>query len=200
MVPSIARDAGDATPENAPQKALLRRSLLATRQAVDAVTRHRWDAELCQRVIAWATLWGDANPGCSLGVYWPMREEPDLRPAYAALAAHGMQLALPVVSDKESPLQFVVWTPDDAMVKDICGVPIPASAVATAPLALLVPCVGFNRQRTRLGYGGGFYDRTLALHPRPTTVGIAYSCGLAEFDAAPHDIPLDAIITETISF
>jgi 5,10-methenyltetrahydrofolate synthetase len=65
------------------------------------------------------------------------------------------------------------------------------------PQALLIPCVGFNRNKIRLGYGGGFYDRTLAPLSRPRTVGIAYSCGLAEFDGAAHDIALDAVITET---
>jgi 5,10-methenyltetrahydrofolate synthetase len=108
-----------------------------------------------------------------------------------------VRLALPVVVDKDAPLRFVNWTPGDAMLKDGFGVAIPASGEVVSPQALLIPCVGFNRQRLRLGYGGGFYDRTLAVDPRPTTVGIGYACGLVDFDGAAHDIALDMIFTET---
>ena len=195
MTPSIACDASDATP--GPDKAQLRRTLLATRQAIDPAHRRDWDAELGKRVIAWATGWSQAHPDGTLGVYWPIRGEPDLRPAYDELAARGMRLALPVVTGVDSPLRFVSWTPGEAMVKDGFGVAIPASYVTVMPQALLIPCVGFNRNKIRLGYGGGFYDRTLAPLSRPQTVGIAYSCGLAEFDGAAHDIALDAVITET---
>nr|WP_246541767.1 5-formyltetrahydrofolate cyclo-ligase [Collimonas antrihumi] len=198
MMSSIACDASDATP--GADKTLLRRSLLATRKSISPACRQDWDAELGRRVIAWATLWTDTHPGGTLGVYWPIRGEPDLRPAYTELAACGMRLALPVVVGSDSPLRFVSWTPGEAMAKDGFGVAIPASDVTVAPQALLIPCVGFNRHKIRLGYGGGFYDRTLAPSslPRPQAIGIAYACGLAEFDGAAHDVALDAIITETI--
>ncbi|SFA87324.1 5,10-methenyltetrahydrofolate synthetase [Collimonas sp. OK607] len=196
---SIACDASDATP--GADKTLLRRTLLATRKSISAACRQDWDAELGRRVIAWATLWGAAHPDSTLGVYWPIRGESDLRTAYAELAARGMRLALPVVVDNDSPLRFVSWNPGEAMVKDGFGVAIPASDVAATPQALLIPCVGFNQHRIRLGYGGGFYDRTLAPSAllRPQTIGIAYACGLAEFDGAAHDVALDAIITETVT-
>lgn len=194
MTSSIACDARDATP--GPDKAQLRRALLATRQAIDPAHRRNWDAELGKRVIAWASGWGLAYPDGTLGVYWPIRGEPDLQPAYAELTARGMRLALPVVIDVDSPLRFVGWSPGEAMVKDGFGVAIPASYVTVIPQALLIPCVGFNRNKIRLGYGGGFYDRTLAPLARPQTVGIAYSCALAEFDGAAHDIALDTVITE----
>ncbi|WP_442783658.1 5-formyltetrahydrofolate cyclo-ligase [Collimonas fungivorans] len=194
MTSSIACDARDATP--GPDKAQLRRALLATRQAIDPAHRRDWDAELGKRVIAWASGWGLAYPDGTLGVYWPIRGEPDLQPAYAELTARGMRLALPVVIDVDSPLRFVGWSPGEAMVKDGFGVAIPASYVTVIPQALLIPCVGFNRNKIRLGYGGGFYDRTLAPLARPQTVGIAYSCALAEFDGAAHDIALDTVITE----
>ena len=194
MTSSIACDARDATP--GPDKAQLRRALLATRQAIDPAHRRDWDAELGKRVIAWASGWGLAYPDGTLGVYWPIRGEPDLQPAYAELTARGMRLALPVVIDVDSPLRFVGWSPGEAMVKDGFGVAIPASYVTVIPQALLIPCVGFNRNKIRLGYGSGFYDRTLAPLARPQTVGIAYSCALAEFDGAAHDIALDTVITE----
>lgn len=82
------------------------------------------------------------------------------------------------------------------MVKDSVGVAIPASGEEVQPDALLIPCVGFNEQRYRLGYGGGFYDRTLAQAGRPVTVGIAYESARTRFDADAHDVPLDYLITE----
>jgi 5,10-methenyltetrahydrofolate synthetase len=176
-----------------PEKTVLRRTLLANRQAIAAEVRNQWDAAIGERVIDWCTR----HQQRALGVYWPVRGEPDLRPAYAELAARGVQLALPVVVDKDAPLRFAVWTPGDALTKDAFGVSTPAQASATIqPDALLIPCVGFNARNYRLGYGGGFYDRTLALEPRPLAVGIAYECSLAEFDEASHDIALDCIITE----
>lgn len=174
----------------------LRRSLLAARRAIPDDQRARWNAAITTQILDW---WA-ANQVRTLGVYWPIRGEPDLRPAYADLAARGVRLTLPVVVDQNAPLRFAEWSPGDPLVKDAMGVSIPASlSDQLQPEALLVPCVGFNAERIRLGYGGGFYDRTLAASPRPNTIGIAYACGAAVFDAAPHDIELDVIITEQTS-
>ena len=80
------------------------------------------------------------------------------------------------------------------------GIAVPAPPrTVVQPQALLVPCVGFNADRIRLGYGGGFYDRTLENMPRPLTIGIGYACAQADFDAAPHDVALDMIVTEGTS-
>ncbi len=77
------------------------------------------------------------------------------------------------------------------------GVQVPAASSAeVAPELLLIPCVGFNQERFRLGYGGGFYDRTLAARPRPRAIGVAYECSRAEFSVEAHDIALDAVVTE----
>ena len=177
----------------ATEKAALRRSLLAARRAIDPAARAAWDAAIGARVLAW---WETARPAM-LGVYWPLRGEPDLGPAYAALAAAGAQLALPVVLQADAPLAFAAWTPGEAMVRDSMGVAVPAALRLVArPPALLVPCLGFNAQRFRLGYGGGYYDRTLAPAPPPATVGIAYACLAAAFADAPHDVALDLVITE----
>jgi 5-formyltetrahydrofolate cyclo-ligase len=180
--------------ETMSDKTMLRESLLAARNAIADEIRSRWDAAIGAQVLAW---W-QTDPVPSLGVYWPIRGEPDLRAAYADLASCGVQLALPVVVGNDAPLQFAAWTPGDLLVKDALGVPIPATAImVTQPQALLIPCVGFNAQRIRLGYGGGFYDRTLAVPPRPLAIGIGYGCALAAFDGAAHDVALDMIITET---
>ena len=181
-----------AAPATAP-KADLRRALLGLRAALDSDTRRRWDSAICAAVLAW---W-NANRTPALGVYWPLRSEPDLQSAYAALAAQGVQLSLPMVREKDAPLAFVHWQPGEAMARDSMGVPVPAHMrLATCPPALLVPCLGYNLERLRLGYGGGFYDRTLACAPRPATLGIAYACMAVQFAGDSHDIALDGIVTE----
>jgi len=179
-----------ALPENGTRDAL-RRQLLARRAGLDPAQKTAWDAALCRYVQEWPA----AAPDAPLGVYWPVRGEADLRPAYAVLAARGVPLALPVVIDRAAPLKFARWAPDMPLVAGAFGVPVPAQCDWVEPQALLVPCLGFNRQRLRLGYGGGFYDRTLAA-ARYATAGIAYACLRADFDGATHDIALDRIVTE----
>jgi 5,10-methenyltetrahydrofolate synthetase len=133
----------------------------------------------------------------ALGVYWPLRGEPDLAAAYAALAVAGVALVLPVVLARDAPLGFAAWTPGEPMTVDTMGVAVPAALrMVAAPPLLLVPCLGFNAQGYRLGYGGGYYDRTLATLPRPRTAGVVYACMRAGFGAAAHDIALDAVLTE----
>lgn len=190
--PRIPREPG-APPVPPTAKAALRPALLALRRALDADLIARWDAAIGARILDWCR----AGAIGELGVYWPLAGEPDLRSAYAELAARGVRLALPVVLEKAAPLAFSAWTPGEPMVKDGMGVAVPAQLrLGARPAALLVPCLGFNAARLRLGYGGGFYDRTLEATPRPATLGVAYSCLAARFDGDAHDIALDAIVTE----
>ena len=182
-----------AAPDPASDKAALRRQLLALRRRLDASQKAEWDGRIGEHVLAW---W-KASPVASLGVYWPLRGEPDLGAAYAQLAALGVQLALPVVLKRDAALGFAQWCPGEDMVQDAMGVAIPARLrLQACPAALVIPCLGFNQQRFRLGYGAGYYDRTLAQAPRPFTLGVAYSCLEARFDSAAHDIALELIITE----
>jgi 5,10-methenyltetrahydrofolate synthetase len=190
-IPRIPRS--DA--ESPVQKADLRKQLLAARRTIDSATRAEWDRAIGQQVIAW---WQAAQPA-ALGVYWPLRGEPDLHAAYAELERLGARLLLPVVVQKDAALEFADWRIGEEMVKDKMGVAVPADCrlQAAYPPALLVPCLGFNPQGYRLGYGGGFYDRTLARYePRPQTLGIAYQCLQVPFDSDDHDVALDRIITE----
>lgn len=174
-------------------KAQLRAALKALRRAIDPATRHAWDDRIGARVLAW---W-QANPHAALGVYWPLAGEPDLRPAYAQLAQAGVRLALPVVIERDAPLGFAEWIPGEPTESDRLGVAVPSDLrMIERPPALLVPCLGFNAQGYRVGYGGGFYDRTLAPEPRPATVGIAYACQLVAFEGDVHDVPLDGVITQ----
>lgn len=171
----------------------LRKVLLGARRRLDGDQRARWDDAIGAAVLAWCA----AGRPAALGVYWPLAGEPDLRAAYAALAARGVPLALPVVLEKNAPLAFADWRPGEAMVEDAMGVAVPAQLRPRArPPALLVPCLGFNGARFRLGYGGGYYDRTLAAAPRPATLGVAYACLAADFASDAHDIALDQIVTE----
>jgi 5,10-methenyltetrahydrofolate synthetase len=193
--PRIPRSATEP-PAPAPiAKADLRKRLLGARRALDPATRAAWDRAIGERVVAW---WKDAQPA-ALGVYWPLRDEPDLQPAYAELARLGARLLLPVVVERHQALEFAEWDIGEAMVKDAMGVAVPADLRLRAayPPALLVPCLGFNPQGYRLGYGGGFYDRTLAREPRPQTLGIAYSCLGVQFPGDAHDVALDRIVTES---
>ncbi len=174
-------------------KIQLRKTLLARRRALAPDDKAALDARIGQHILAWA-----ADAGITqLGVYWPLAGEPDLRGAYAELATRGVRLALPVVLARDAALAFSHWLPGEALVKDAMGVAVPAQLrLCSTPSALLIPCLGFNGAQFRLGYGGGYYDRTLAAIPRPYTVGVAYADLAAQFASAAHDIALDRIVTE----
>jgi 5-formyltetrahydrofolate cyclo-ligase len=133
-----------------------------------------------------------------IGFYWPFKGEFDPRPLVHDLHAAGRRLALPVVVDNAAPLIFRPWHPDAPMTEGVWNIPIPANGEPVQPDLLLVPMVGFDRQRYRLGYGGGFYDRTLAAMPkRPMTIGIGHAaCALETLYPQPHDIPMDHVVTE----
>jgi 5,10-methenyltetrahydrofolate synthetase len=178
-------------------KPALRSSLMAARTAIVNDQRRRLDNNIAAKILAW---WETHRFG-SLGVYWPMRGEPDLHALYTRLHAQGAQLALPVVIAPQQPLQFVAWTPGEAVQQDRFGACIPsAQNERIQPEALLIPCLGFTRSGYRLGYGGGFYDRTLAVKPRPYSLGIGYTNGETEFAPDTYDIVLDRIITDTLDF
>jgi 5-formyltetrahydrofolate cyclo-ligase len=130
--------------------------------------------------------------------YWPLRGEYDPLGYLRQSIDAGAVAALPVVAAPAAPLQFRPWTPQARMEPGRWITFHPADGPAVIPTALLVPLVGFDAAGHRLGYGGGFYDRTLAaLEPRPLTIGIGFEIArLASIDPGPHDAPMDVIITE----
>jgi 5-formyltetrahydrofolate cyclo-ligase len=134
--------------------------------------------------------------------YWPIQGEFDSRPYLRRTLDAGGAVALPVVVAKATPLDFRDWTPGAPMAPGVWGAEHPAEGPAVTPHALLIPLVGFDAAGHRLGYGGGFYDRTLAaLSPRPLAIGLGFEIGrLAGFAAAPHDQPMNAIVTEAGAF
>lgn len=137
--------------------------------------------------------------GCALSGYWPIKGEPDLRPVLADLHRAGVTIALPVVETRSAPLIFRRWTPETKLVRGDWNIPIPPpEADVLQPDIALAPCLGWTDDCYRLGWGGGYFDRTLAvLTPCPLTIGIALSAArLPTIYPQPHDIPLDLILTE----
>jgi 5,10-methenyltetrahydrofolate synthetase len=168
-------------------------ALKQARSAIDPATRVQWDAAIGAQLLAWWRL----RQFPAAGVYWPLAGEPDLRAAYAELADAGVRLALPVVLARDQALAFADWTPGEAMARDMLGMTVPARLrMVERPPALVIPCLGFSDEGYRVGYGGGYYDRTLAGLPHPATVGVAYSGQRAVFSPAPFDVALDVILTE----
>ena len=182
-------------------------------------------ADLLQRVMR---IWLVGRSDEVIGAYWPIKGEFDPLPAlyrwqedailsqesassqapgqegWAQLATQSManrsprRIGLPVVDKLRKTLTFHAWYPGCPMEEDAYGIPKPKDTEEIMPTLLFVPCVGYGPSGYRLGYGGGFYDRTLAsVQPRPFTVGLGYSQGwLPDLAPEPHDIALDALLNE----
>jgi 5-formyltetrahydrofolate cyclo-ligase len=139
--------------------------------------------------------------GATVGGYWPIRDEADPRPLMDALAARGHALALGCVEEPDAPLVFRAWREDDPMRPNAFGAlePLP-DAELRRPDAILVPLLAFDAQGHRLGYGGGYYDRTLAALRETGSllaIGIAYAGQeIGAFPRQPHDQRLDMVVTE----
>jgi 5-formyltetrahydrofolate cyclo-ligase len=133
-----------------------------------------------------------------VGFYWPFRGEIGAHALIRRLAERGVRAALPVVVEKGQPLEFWAWRPGTLLRRGVWDIPVPAAREVVQPTALLVPLVGFDSGGYRLGYGGGYYDRTLAaMDPKPLTIGVGYELGrLSTIYPQPHDIPMDATVTE----
>jgi 5-formyltetrahydrofolate cyclo-ligase len=170
-----------------------RKQLLAQREACDANTRTAWGRSISRSILSLPLL-----AGASLGIYWPIRSEYDPRFVAHELRQRGGVIGLPVVVGKGRPLIFREWHPGVAMLKGGLDIPYPAATSELVPDACLIPPVGFDTLGYRLGYGAGFFDRTLAaLSPRPLAIGVAFECArMATIYPQPYDIALDFIVTE----
>ena len=175
-------------------KKLLRKQLQAERMAM--ADRHQRSVMLQQVLRVWLV----GRKESAIGAYWPIKGEFDALPALYrwSEAEAGRRIGLPVIDRETRQLRFHVWYPGCPMEDDAYGIPKPKDTERFEPQLLLVPCVGFGPGGVRLGYGGGFYDRTLAaLHPQPVTIGVGYQHGFVPWlKAEAHDVPLDAILTE----
>jgi 5-formyltetrahydrofolate cyclo-ligase len=182
------------------QKIALRQNLLAKRQQMpDRELR----SEYLQSVMR---IWLLGRSDTVIGAYWPIKGEFDPLPALHRWKEDGelqgrsepRRIGLPVVNKLHKTLTFHVWYPGCPMEEDAYGIPKPKDTELIVPTLLFVPCLGYSAGGYRLGYGGGFYDRTLAsLQPKPYTVGLGYTCGYVDdFEPEPHDVPLDAILND----
>ncbi len=173
-------------------KTVQRGELLAARRAITQKQRQEWDQQIAGQVLVWCRT----HPVKCIGIYSPIQSEPDLRAIFPEIATLGIQLALPTAPIRNQSLVFLAWEPGQALMKDRYGVLIPTeTATVVQPDVLFIPCVGYNLRGFRLGYGGGFYDRTLATIPRPQAIGIAYRIGLCDLQEFDYDIPMNSIIT-----
>jgi len=140
----------------------------------------------------------DRMSGRIVSVYWPFRGEPDLRNWMTRVIDRGGRIALPVVIKKGWPLEFRIWEPGDPLERGVWNILVPSRGPSVQPHVVIAPVVGFDEAKYRLGYGGGFFDRTLAAMPRrPFVVGVGYARSrISTIHPQPHDIPMDVIVTD----
>ncbi|MDR2128574.1 MAG: 5-formyltetrahydrofolate cyclo-ligase, partial [Burkholderiaceae bacterium] len=165
------------------KKKALREQLIHARQHMgERMARHAALREVMR-------IWLLGRPETVIGAYWPIKGEFDPLPALHRWKEDGelmeepqrRRIGLPVVDRVHKTLSFHLWYPGCPMEKDAYGIPKPKDTERIAPRLLFVPCVGYGPGGYRLGYGGGFYDRTLgALQPRPYTAGLGFTIGFVE--------------------
>ncbi|VDC30003.1 5-formyltetrahydrofolate cyclo-ligase [Pseudogemmobacter humi] len=186
------------TPDQVPAwRKAERERLLAERAARPLAARQDEAAALARHLDALLAARFSGPAGLVVSGYWPIKSEPDLRPWLTALHQQGARTALPVVETRAAPLVFRPWAPGAAMERGHWNILVPADPAHIIPQVTLAPLVGWDRQGYRLGYGGGYFDRTLAaLAPRPLVIGVGSQAAEIEtIHPQPHDIPLDAIVT-----
>lgn len=182
------------SPELTQWRKTQRSHLLALRCAASATDHAQWSAAIeahLRHAFALSAPW-------VVGFCWPYQAEFDARPFAAWLHARGVQTALPVVVAKGQPLEFRAWWPGVAMAPGMYDIPVPLGTEVLVPDVLLVPPVGIGAAGDRLGYGGGFFDRTLAaIAPPPITIATAFELArLPTTRPQAHDVLMDLVLTE----
>jgi 5-formyltetrahydrofolate cyclo-ligase len=155
--------------------------------------RAAWTADLAAHLRQ-----GLAGAPPPVSFYWPFKGEPDLRPLMRELAAAGVAVALPVALRLGEPMTFRPWQRGAPMERGLWDIPIPATTTEVVPRTLIAPIVGFDAAHYRLGYGGGFFDRTLAqLGTAASAIGVGFSLfALPTIHPQPHDVAMARIVTE----
>jgi 5-formyltetrahydrofolate cyclo-ligase len=171
-----------------------RARLIGMRLAIGAELRRRSDTGIERNLRSLL----DISATGVVGLYWPVKGEFDPRPLADHLLRNGRSVALPVIIARGGLLEYRLWQPGMEMEDGLYDIPAPKSSCILHPDIVLVPLVGFDAMNYRLGYGGGYFDRTLAaFSPRPKAIGVGYEVlGLPTTFPQAHDIPMDAIVTE----
>jgi 5-formyltetrahydrofolate cyclo-ligase len=176
-------------------RATLRREKIAARLALPAAA-HRAANVAIQHHLTEFLL-----PLCAgtIAFCMPIRAEADCRPLVEHLISVGWQAAMPVVRTLDAPMEFRAWWPAAPMTADPFGIPVPATELSAHPDVILLPLVAFDAAGYRLGYGGGYFDRTLAaMKPRPLSIGVGFDlAAVKDIHPERHDIPPDLIVTES---
>lgn len=172
----------------------LRQRLIAAREALPPTARARAGAAIHRALKDLLA----GLPVTRVAFCWPFRGEFDARPLMKELIADGVRAALPVVAGAGQPLMFREWTPQSAMVDDRYGIHIPESGRTLLPQLILMPVNAFDARGFRLGYGGGYFDRTLAgLRPAPLAIGVGFELARVEsIRPQNHDQRMDVVVTE----
>jgi len=177
-------------------KAEARKQAMAQRAALNSSER----AEAAKAAAEHFFQKVDLTEGQLVAAYWPIRDEIDAKPLLTRLMDSGQPVCLPVVMGRDEPLIFRLWEQDTPLYEAGFGTLVPAeSAPVVTPEFMIIPLLGFDKTGTRLGYGRGHYDRTIAtMEKKPVLVGYAFSAQeLETIPREPHDVPLDYLITET---
>ena len=184
--------------EIAPWRKARRDALIKQRLAEDPGERRQRASPILEQLDAELA----ATRGAVVGIYWPVRGEIDVRDIAQRHMQRDGVVALPVVVAKDSPVEFWRWQLEEPMTRGMFNIPIPVARDVVRPDILIVPLVGFDRAGYRLGYGGGYYDRTLSVaNPRPRTLAIGFAeAELETIYPQPHDIPMSRIVTEKFAF
>ena len=187
----------EALAARAGRRQALRRQGIERRMALPPATH----AALSTRVCALIQQHFPELAGMHVAFCWPYKNEPDLRPLMQSWLAEGnpgYAALLPVVIDADRALAFRAWTPDCTIQTDRYGIPTPSSGDFLTPDALLIPVNAFDVRGYRIGYGGGYFDRTLASQqPPPLAIGVGFELARVDsIEPEEHDVPLAAIVTE----
>jgi len=169
-------------------------NLLAQRAVLSAEQRLKKQAVVVRTVKDYLAT----QQASVLGIYWPIKGELDCRSLAQSLIQAGWQLAVPVINKETQCLDFALWRPATEMVMGVWNIPVPAHPEWVTPELFLIPLVGFDSQHYRLGYGGGYYDRTFAEIDKPVKkIGVGFELGRLE-TIFPHqfDVAMDIIVTE----
>lgn len=171
-----------------------RARLIALREAADDASREAWSRSITQFLEQGFPI----GAGMVVGFCWPYKGEYDIRFPVRTWRDHGAVGALPAVVDKKGPLEFRAWWPGAPMRPEVYDIPVPVGTPVVTPNVVFAPVVGFETAGFRLGYGGGYFDRTLAsLQPKPIAIAVGFE--LQRLDTTypqPHDVPMDFMVTE----